>query len=98
MKHLLIAVFIAGNLIPEAMAADCRQNELEFNFSNLQVKRAFAIFADFAGLQAQIDQSIEQSEPMKFGCTDWRVAAESLARKHNLLLEIRSGVMYVRKR
>src|SRR5262245_37254746 len=98
MRSVLIGIFLAGNLISEAMAADCRQDELQFNFSNLQVKRAFAIFADFAGLRAQIDQSIEQSEPMAFGCTNWRVAAENLARKHNLHMEISNGVMYVRKR
>ena len=98
MRHLSIALLLAGTLISGATAADCKQDELEFNFSNLQVKQAFALFADFAGLRAQIDQSITQSEPMRFGCTNWRVAAESLARKHNLHLEIKNGVMYVRKR
>jgi hypothetical protein len=95
---LLVAVYLGGTLISEATAADCKRGELEFNFSNIQVKQAFAIFADFAGLRPRIDQSIEQSEPMHFGCTDWRVAAENLARKHGLRLEIRNGAMYVHKR
>lgn len=98
MRHLLIAAFLGGTLISDALAADCKGDELAFNFSNLPVKQAFAILADFAGLRAQIDQSIEQSEAMNFGCTNWRVVAENLARKHDLRLEIQNGVMYVRKR
>ena len=90
-------MILGGILIPEATAAECKQGELAFAFSNLPAKDAFAIFADFAGLRAQIDQTIVQSEPMNFGCTKWRVAAENLARKHNLRLKIDNGVMHVTK-
>jgi len=71
---------------------------LQFAFRSLEVKKAFAIFADFAGLKAQIDQAIVQSEPMTFACTPWRAAADDLARRHNLILKIEGGVMYVSKR
>jgi hypothetical protein len=97
MRHLLIAIVLVLTQISEATAAECKQDELSFDFSNIQVKKAFAIFADFAGLQAHIDQTIEQSEPMHFGCTNWREAAEYFARKHNLHLKIENGVMYVTK-
>ena len=78
--------------------ANCPAGQLQFAFNNLEVKKAFAIFADFAGLRAQIDQAIVQSEPMTFPCTPWRVAADNLARRHNLILKIEGGVMHVSKR
>jgi hypothetical protein len=62
------------------------------------VSEAFAILADFAGLKADIDRSLTQSEPMKFGCTPWRQAAQSLADRHNLFLRIENGSMHVSKK
>jgi hypothetical protein len=78
--------------------ANCSGGQLQFAFRNLEVKKAFAIFADFAGLRAQIDQAIVQSEPMNFPCTPWRVAADDLARRHNLVLKVEGGVMHVSRR
>jgi len=52
-----------------AANADCPEGQLRFYFSNLEVGAAFALLADFAGLKADIDHSLTQSEAMKFGCT-----------------------------
>jgi type II secretory pathway component GspD/PulD (secretin) len=98
MKRLLVAALIFGSLLSGAMARNCNDDELTFNFSNLPVRQAFAILADFAGLRPQIDPSIQQSEAMRFECVNWRVVAEDLARKHDLNLEIKDGVMSVRKK
>jgi len=97
-RHLLAAVLVFGSLSASAAVPNCRRGELSFNFSNIPVKQAFAIFADFAGLKPRIDPSIDASEPMRFGCTNWRDVAEALARQQHLRLEIRDGVMYVRKK
>ena len=78
--------------------ADCPEGNLQFSFSNLEVRAAFALFADVAGLKADIDSSLTQSEPMKFGCTPWRVAAKDLADRHNLSLRIENGVMHVSRK
>ena len=59
-------------------------------------RRAAAIMADYG---AKIERTVVvQSEPMNFPCTLWRVAADDLARRHNLLLKVEGGVMYVSKR
>jgi hypothetical protein len=57
--------------------ADCPDGQLQFSFSNLPVREAFALFADFAGLKPEIDLSLTQSEPMSFGCTPWRSRYEA---------------------
>ena len=98
MKFLLASVLLSGALVSNAMAANCKRGQLSFNFSNLPVRQAFAMFADIAGLKARIDPSITATEPMRFGCTNWRVLAEGLAKQQHLRLEIRRGVMYVRKK
>ena len=81
-----------------AQAQNCGAGELQFAFSNLEVRRAFAIFADHAGLKANIDQSIRYSSPMYFGCTRWEVAARQLADKYNLNLRIENGTMHVSRK
>jgi len=78
--------------------ANCPDGQLRFSFSNLKVVDAFAILADFAGLKPDIDHSLTQSEPMKFGCTPWRVVAQDIANRHNLSLRIESGVLHVSSR
>jgi hypothetical protein len=75
--------------------AYCPDGQLQFSFSNIKVAEAFAILADVAGLKTDIDRSLTQSEPMKFGCTPWRVVAQDLADRHNLSLRIEDGVMHV---
>jgi hypothetical protein len=78
--------------------ADCPDGQLQFSFSNLPVREAFALFADFAGLKPEIDLSLTQSEPMSFGCTPWRIAATKLADRHHLSLRIENGIMYVSRK
>ena len=99
MKRTMTAILsLACICFSYSVNANCPDGQLQFAFSNLEVRKAFAIFADFAGLKAEIDQSLTQSEPMKFGCMPWRVAAENLANRHNLHLKIENGFMYVSKR
>ena len=98
MKYLLATLLLFGALMSNASAAKCKRGEVSFNFSKLPVREAFAIFADYAGLEPRVDPSIRGSEAMYFVCTNWRVAAESLARQQHLRLEIKHGVMYVHKK
>ena len=91
----IAAVFLLA--LSTSSYANCPDGQLSFSFSNLEVKKAFAIFADFAGLRPVIDQSISQSTPMNFGCTPWRAAANDIAQKYQLTLKIDQGVMYVTK-
>jgi type II secretory pathway component GspD/PulD (secretin) len=86
---------LAGGLSSGATAGECAKDELTFNFSNLPVRDAFAVLADFAGLRPQVDAAIVESGPIRFVCTNWRVAAQDLARRHNLRLRIEGGVMQV---
>jgi len=78
--------------------ANCPDGQLQFSFSDLKVADAFAILADAAGLKPDIDKSLTQSEPMKFGCTPWRAVAQDLANRHNLSLRIENGVMHVSRK
>jgi len=99
MKRTVAAILGLWFFCSSATAiAGCPDDQLQFAFSNLKVKEAFAIFADFAGLKPEIDSSLTQSEPMKFGCTPWRVAAKNLADRHNLSLRIEKGVLHVSKK
>ena len=84
-------------LLSVAAYADCPDGEVKFSFRNLDARAAFALLADFAGLQADIDQSIKASGPINFDCTPWRVAAENLAGEYHLKLRIENGVMHVTK-
>ena len=97
MNHLIrvIVATILLSLNTLTQAADCPKGELRFAFKNLEVKMAFAIFADFAGLKPVIDKSITHSSPMNFDCTPWEVAARNPADKYSLALKIESGTMYV---
>ncbi len=94
-KSLQLAILLIASLTSNAALAECKDDELTFNFSNLEVRQAFSIFADFAKLRPQINPKVGGSEPMRFVCTHWRTAAENLARKHNLKLRIEGGVLYV---
>ena len=96
-KPILIAAAVLA-FSANAHAQNCAAGELRFAFNNLEVRKAFAIFADFAGLKANIDQSIPYSYPMNFGCTRWEIAAKQLADKYNLNLRIENGTMYVSKK
>ena len=99
MMRTLAALVCLGfmGLCRPALAA-CPDGALTFNFSNIKVIEAFAILADFAGLTPDIDHSLQQSEPMKFVCTPWRVVAQDLAERHNLKLNIENGVMHVSRK
>jgi hypothetical protein len=93
-----IAALLSCICLSSSANAGCPDGQLQFAFSNLKVSQAFAILADFAGLKAEIDPSLTESEPMKFGCTPWRVAAQNLADRHNLSLRIENGSMRVSKK
>ncbi len=85
---IIVATFVFNI---NTYAASCPEGELKFSFRNLEAKKAFAIFADFANLRAEIDQTIPYSSPMNFDCTPWQVAAQNLADKYNLVLKIENG-------
>jgi hypothetical protein len=93
-----IVLSIVCALAPISANAECPNGQLQFSFSNLKVGEAFAILADVAGLKPDIDHSLTESEPMKFGCTPWRVVAQELADRHNLSLTIENGVMHVTRK
>ena len=96
----LIAAFTSGLILmlySIVSYAGCPEGELSLSFSNLQIKMAFAIIADYAGLKPNIDQSIDQSSPINIECTPWQDAAIELAREHHITLKIENGVMYVSK-
>jgi hypothetical protein len=89
-------VVLAVALGAAAPGAACEKaGELQFNFSNLKVREAYAIFADFAGLKPDVDPSIQDSGPMRFGCTHWRVAAQNLAREYGLRMKVEGGFIRV---
>ena len=95
-KQLLAFTVLAAGLCASTSAVGCdKEGELQFSFSNLKVREAFAIFADFAGLRPDIAAAIVESGPIKFGCTHWRVAAESLARQYHLRMRVAGGVLRV---
>jgi hypothetical protein len=98
MKQLLATALLLGMPASEAAAKECPDDAVTFNFSNLPVRQAFAIFANIAGVRPQVDPSIDQSEPMHYECVDWHVIAEDLATRHGLEMQIKNGVMYVRKK
>lgn len=99
MKRTAAAILAFGLIVSSSSAiAGCPDGELQFSFSNLSVKEAFAILADVAKLKPVIDSALTQAEPMKLGCTPWRVVAKDLADRHNLLLRIENGSMYVSKK
>ena len=99
MKRTIAAILSLGCICFSSLAnANCPDGQLQFSFSNLKVIEAFAILADFAGLKPDIDHSLTQSEPMKFGCTPWQVVAKDLADRHNLSLRIENGSMYVSRK
>src|SRR5262245_18988478 len=97
MKRAIAAMLILGACSSNPAAA-CPDGQLQFSFSSLKVIEAFAILADFAGLKPDIDHSLTQSEPMKFGCTPWQVVARDLADRHNLTVKIENGVLRVSRK
>lgn len=98
MKRTIAAILVLGCAGFSNPANACPEGQLQFSFSNLKVIEAFAILADFAKLKPEIDHSLTQAEPMKFGCTPWRVVAQDLADRHNLIVKIENGVMRVSRR
>lgn len=93
---ILFILSITASLV--ASADGCPSGELRFSFKNLEVRKAFSIFADFAGLKSEIDTSITESSPMNFDCMPWEKAARKLASQYKLDLRIEHGVMRVSKR
>ena len=99
MKRSIAAILSLGCICFSSSAyANCPDGQLQFAFSDLKVRDAFAILADFAKLRPEIDSSVTQSEPMNFGCTPWRVVAKNIADRHNLSLRIENGYMYVSRK
>ena len=99
MKALLLGAMLTAGWCANASAGQCEnEDQITFSFSNLEVKMAFAIIADKAGLKPRIDSSINQSEARRFTCVSWRVIAEDLARRHHLRLKIEGGVLQVSQR
>jgi len=90
---LLFSTLIFGN----AYGADCADDEIRFSFRHIETLSAFAIIANFANLKPHFDQSIKSSGPLSFDCTQWRTAAENIAKDNNLNLKIENGVMFVTK-
>jgi hypothetical protein len=98
MKRMIAAALLAGSACLSNPALACPDGQLEFSFSKLKVIEAYAILADFARLKPDIDHSLQQAEAMKFGCTPWRVVANDLAERHNLIVRIENGVMRVSRK
>lgn len=99
MRRAMAAVLVLGCMCSSNSAnANCPDGQLQFSFSNLRVREAFAILADFTGLKPEIDPSISESEAMKFGCTPWQVVAQDLADRHKLTWRVERGVLYVSRR
>jgi hypothetical protein len=99
MKRLIAAVLSLGFIcLFNPAIAGCPDDALTFNFSSIKVVEAYAILADFAHLKPDIDHSLQQAEPMQFVCVPWRVVAQDLADRHNLVLKIENGVMRVTRK
>ena len=96
MKIKLRIIFLAllFHLNP-AFAGNCTGEQIEFSFSSIAARSAFSLVADFAGLQLEMDESIERSQPINFDCMHWRKAASHLANEFDLRLKIYNGKMYV---
>ena len=94
----IVAIFFVFSLNANSSAANCPEGELSFSFRNLEAKKAFAIFASFASLKAEVDQGISYTSPINFDCTPWKVAAQNLADRYNLDLRIENGKMHVSKK
>jgi len=99
MKRTIAPILLLASIgFANSALADCPEGQLQFHFSNLKVREAFAIFANVAGLRPDIDRTVTEAEPINFGCTPWRVAAQNLADRHNLSLRIENGVMHVSRK
>lgn len=99
MKRMMAAILSLGFMcLSNPAIAGCPDGSLTFNFSSIKVVEAYAILADFAHIEPDIDQSLQQSEPMKFVCVPWRVVAQDLTDRHNLVLKIENGVMRVTRK
>ena len=96
-KPVLLLGLLAAGWCSVGAASECAKDELTFNFSNIPVRDAFSVLADFAGLRPRLDPAITESTSIRFTCLNWRVAAEDLARKHHLRLTIDGGVLQVSK-
>jgi type II secretory pathway component HofQ len=93
---LLVAVLWA---CPSFAQQHCTGNPtISMNFRDLNVITAYSIMADFAGCKLVMDDSIQASGPMHFTEVPWRDVAQSLANEYKLTVEIRDGIMTVRKR
>lgn len=96
MKYIMLLVLSSFTSV--SYAEGCSEGKLQFAFKNIPVTSALALIAEFAELQAHIDPTINISEPMNFGCTPWKQAAENITNRHNLLLVIENGIMHVTKK
>jgi len=93
----IILILFSALYICNAYGSDCANDELRFAFRNIETLSALAIIADFAKLKPEFDHSIKSSGPLNFDCTNWRTAAENIARDNHLTLNIENGVIRVTK-
>jgi len=67
--------------LSSAAAGNCTGEQIKFSFASISAHTAFSLIADFAGLELDMDKTINRSEPVKFDCMHWRKAASFLARE-----------------
>jgi len=93
--RLLAAIFTATVFLSSVAEASCADEEVRFSFANIQAKTAFSLLADFAGLELDIDESIDTTRAIDFDCMHWRKAASFLAAEFGVNLKIYNGFIYV---
>jgi len=97
LKTALVAAILAFSGV-NARADDCPDGTITFNFDQVEVKMAFAIFADHAGLTPNIDPSIADKGRIVFRCMQWQTAARELAARYKLNMRVENRTLYVSKK
>lgn len=98
-KNIPALFFFAALLFSFSLHAEqCPDKELKFSFQDLSLRAAFAVLGDFGGVEYVLDESVCESVPISFDCTNWQAAAYNLAKQHNLLVIFEGGTMYVTKK
>lgn len=97
---LTAAALLLAGANAHAFGENCPDipGNITLNFDSVEIKKVFAIFADYAKLRPSIDQSITAVGPVKYECGQWRVIAQELADKYRLNLRVENGAIYVSRR